>query len=60
MKNYWPKVKPGGFLCGDDIVYKDVKKSFNEFISEFDISSDNVKTGRYYWSIKKDNGKIGE
>lgn len=38
LHNFFPKMKPGGFLCGDDYHYKSVKRAVDEFVHEQKLS----------------------
>lgn len=43
---YWPKIKKGGYIGGDDIVYPDVIEGVNKFIKEFNIPLSDVMIGK--------------
>ena len=61
VKNFWPKVKPGGLIAGDDYLYEGVRLKVHEFvkkhrdeISEFahpDLKKEN--TGNFFKIYKK-------
>jgi len=61
VKNFWPKIRPGGLIAGDDYLYDEVRLKVHEFvknhqdeISEFvhpDLKKEN--TGNYFKIYKK-------
>ena len=61
VKNFWPKIKPGGLIAGDDYLYEGVRLKVHEFvkkhrdeISEFahpDLKKEN--TGNFFKIYKK-------
>jgi hypothetical protein len=36
LQNFWPKIKSGGIIAGDDIIFDDVKYAVNDFIKNLD------------------------
>lgn len=38
LRNYYTKVKPGGFFCGDDYHFEGVRQAVDEFAKEKQIS----------------------
>ena len=53
MKSFWPKVKSGGYLCGDDIIFDGVKTALSDFKLKYKINSNDVKRNTFCWEIKK-------
>jgi len=47
LVNFWPKLKVGGVIAGDDIHYKEVLSDVEKFSTEY-----NVKVQYYYNSFK--------
>jgi predicted O-methyltransferase YrrM len=37
LKNFWPKIKSGGIIGGDDIVYEEVSDDVERFSKEYDV-----------------------
>ena len=37
LKNFWPKIKSGGTIGGDDIVYEEVSDDVKRFSKEYDV-----------------------
>ena len=37
LKNFWPKIKKGGYIGGDDIHYKEVLDDVKKFSKEYDV-----------------------
>ena len=37
LKNFWPKIKSGGTIGGDDIVYEEVLDDVKKFSKEYDV-----------------------
>ena len=37
LKNFWPKIKSGGTIGGDDIVYEEVSDDVKKFSKEYDV-----------------------
>jgi len=37
LKNFWPKIKKGGYIGGDDITYKEVLDDVKKFSKEYDV-----------------------
>ena len=35
--NFWPKIKKGGYVGGDDIVYEEVLNDVKKFCKEFNV-----------------------
>jgi hypothetical protein len=35
--NFWPKIKKGGYIGGDDIVYNEVLDDVKKFSKEYDV-----------------------
>lgn len=53
LVNFWPKLKPGGIIAGDDIVFEDVKNGVKSFCETVGIEWDAVQMTHLSWSIKK-------
>ena len=43
LVNFWPKIKKGGYIGGDDIVYPDVRDCVERFIKEYNINPDCIQ-----------------
>lgn len=52
---FWDKIKPGGYIGGDDIVYPDVEACFNKFILEKGIRKSNYEFTKNGFLIHKDS-----
>lgn len=52
--NFWPKIKKGGILSGDDIIFKDVQDAIKQFCKDcnLDYERDVKKTGKSYLITK--------
>ena len=37
LENFWPKIKKGGYVGGDDIVYEEVLNDIGKFSKEYDV-----------------------
>ena len=53
LKNLWPKIKNGGVLAGDDIMYEEVKKAFDLFIEEEKEFIEYTKINEFSFIIRK-------
>ena len=53
LNNYWPKVKKGGWFCGDDINYESVKESVLKFVEENNIPTNSLELHQHSWIIRK-------
>ena len=60
VKNFWPKIKPGGLIAGDDYVYEAVAKKIHLFvdsnideISKFDYPDIKKKNSGNYFRVYK-------
>jgi predicted O-methyltransferase YrrM len=51
IENYWPIVRPGGVLCGDDHDWPDVKKAVDEFLIRENLQS--PRSTHEYWEVTK-------
>jgi predicted O-methyltransferase YrrM len=52
MKNYYSKVKDGGIFSGHDVGSQGVQRALNEFVREFNIDVQTIKTCEHqtwYW-----------
>ena len=50
MNNFWPKIKKGGMMAGDDINFDDVKSAVNKFCKENDLKYEQTPLS---WAIRK-------
>ena len=50
MNNFWPKIKKGGIMAGDDINFDDVKSAVNKFCKENDLKYEETPLS---WAIRK-------
>ena len=50
MNNFWPKIKKGGMMAGDDINFDDVKSAVNKFCKENDLKYEETPLS---WAIRK-------
>jgi len=54
MVTWWPKVKPGGWLCGHDYQFQGVVDAVGEFCNKEGVKLTFVtKEGAPSWAIKK-------
>lgn len=54
LNNFWPKLKKGGILAGDDIIFEDVQNGVNKFCKEHNIDwESDVRKTELSWFIKK-------
>jgi len=53
LRNFWPKIKNGGYIICDDTVYESVSKAINDFIEDLNINLENVEFGNNCCLIKK-------
>ena len=53
LKNLWPKIKSGGVMAGDDIMYEDVKKAFDLFVVEENELIEYTKINEFSFIIRK-------
>jgi hypothetical protein len=57
LRSWYPKIRSGGILCGDDYIIPSVIKAVNDFSLEsgisFDISKNSNPHPPEYWAIKK-------
>ena len=53
LKNLWPKIKNGGVLAGDDIMYEDVKRAFDLFVEETKEEIQYTKINEFSFIIRK-------
>ena len=50
MSNFWPKIKKGGLMAGDDINFDDVKSAVNKFCKENNLKYEQTPLS---WVIRK-------
>jgi hypothetical protein len=50
MSNFWPKIKKGGLMAGDDINFDDVKSAVNKFCKENNLKYEHTLLS---WVIRK-------
>ena len=50
MSNFWPKIKKGGIMAGDDINFDDVKSAVNKFCKENNLQYEQTPLS---WVIRK-------
>lgn len=50
LRAWWPKVKPGGVMGGDDLPMEGVKKAVEEFFPSFETGSEG---GWQWWRVRK-------
>jgi predicted O-methyltransferase YrrM len=54
LNNLWPKVKKGGILAGDDIIFTDVQTAVKKFCNYHNLDYDtNVQKTELSWLIRK-------
>jgi predicted O-methyltransferase YrrM len=51
LSSYFPKVKKGGIVSGDDITLTTISKGLNDFFSE---NKPDIKTGEKMWYMVKE------
>ena len=50
MSNFWPKIKKGGYMAGDDINFDDVKSAVNKFCKKNNLKYEQTTIS---WIIRK-------
>ena len=55
LETFWPKIKKGGMIPGDDYNTKDVKKAVKEFQKKYNKSIVGLETTDISFKIKKSN-----
>tara|TARA_Y100000361_G_scaffold135222_1_gene134942 strand:- start:424 stop:1149 length:726 start_codon:yes stop_codon:yes gene_type:complete len=55
LETFWPKIKKGGMIAGDDYNTKDVKKAVKEFQKKYNKSIVGLETTDISFKIKKSN-----
>ena len=58
--NWWPKIKDGGIMVGDDVDWESVKQGAMKGFGHFGITEWNVLTGREAWFAKVKNDRSNE
>ena len=58
--NWWPKIKDGGIMVGDDVDWESVKQGALRGFGHFGITEWNILAGREAWFAKVKNDKSNE
>ena len=58
--NWWPKIKDGGIMVGDDADWESVKQGAIRGFKHFEINEWNILTGREAWFAKVKNDRSNE
>ena len=58
--NWWPKIKDGGIMVGDDVDWESVKQGAMKGFGHFGITEWNILTGREAWFAKVKNDRSKE
>ena len=58
--NWWPKIKDGGIMVGDDVDWESVKQGAMKGFGHFGITEWNILAGREAWFAKVKNDKSNE
>ena len=58
--NWWPKIKDGGIMVGDDADWESVKQGAIRGFKHFEINEWNILTGREAWFAKVKNDRSKE
>lgn len=58
--NWWPKIKDGGIMVGDDVDWESVKQGAMKGFGHFGITEWNILTGREAWFAKVKNDRSNE
>ena len=56
VENWWPKIKDGGIMVGDDVDWESVMQGASKGFAKFGIDRFNILKGREAWfaAIKND------
>ena len=58
--NWWPKIKDGGIMVGDDVDWESVKQGAMKGFGHFGITEWNILAGREAWFAKVKNDRSNE
>lgn len=58
--NWWPKIKDGGIMVGDDVDWESVKQGAMKGFGHFGITEWNILSGREAWFAKVKNDRSNE
>jgi len=58
--NWWPKIKDGGIMVGDDADWESVKQGAIRGFKHFEINEWNILAGREAWFAKVKNDRSNE
>ena len=58
--NWWPKIKDGGIMVGDDVDWESVKQGAMRGFGHFGITEWNILAGREAWFAKVKNDRSKE
>jgi hypothetical protein len=55
LKSMWVKIKPGGSICGDDIVFRDVESAINDFLKTLNPVEYSIEYPHISYKITKND-----
>jgi hypothetical protein len=60
VENWWPKIKDGGIMVGDDVDWESVKQGASRGFAKFGIDRYNILQGREAWFAVIKNDRSNE